>query len=177
MASDENKGFIIGGASRITVKAIHPTPQEPMQDPMWPDELRRAFADAQTMLAQKMSPSIILSTCGTVLELAAKKLDDDEKVAKLKLQPRIDHLHQAGYITSPIKDWAHTMRQVRNGAAHAAEGTEEEAAEYVEFLKMFLNMTFSLPARIEQKLPVTVRLAQNAKSPLTLSFANKSVAK
>lgn len=46
----------------------------------------------------------------------------------------------------PIKDWAHEIRLDGNAAAHNGIGGKSAADEYVEFLKMFLNMAFSLPA-------------------------------
>ncbi|WP_432449039.1 DUF4145 domain-containing protein [Aliiroseovarius marinus] len=149
MADEEDKGFIIGGPSRITIKAIYPTPETAEQNPFWPETLRQQFADAQDILAEGRSPSIVLATCRTVLELALKELDPQD--LKSPLFNRIEKLHSSGRITTPIKDWAHDVRLDGNNATHDGTGDRAAAAEYVEFLKMFLNMTFSLPARIEEK--------------------------
>lgn len=127
----------------------YPSAKEPEQDPIWPDSIRRKFADAQNMLTQRFSPSIVLTTCGTVLELALKELDQSDE--RKNLYKRIENLHANGTITSPIKDWAHSIRLDRNDAVHDGEGDEKDAAEYIEFLKMLFNMAFSLPARITEK--------------------------
>ncbi|UWR43679.1 DUF4145 domain-containing protein [Phaeobacter inhibens] len=122
---------------------------EPDSDPLWPENVRRNFSDAQKMLAQGISPSIVLTTCGTVLELALKELDPDERGSTLS--KRIDKLHDKNIITSPVKDWAHDIRLDRNSAVHEGEGSGKDAAEYIEFLKLFFNMAFSLPNRISEK--------------------------
>lgn len=149
MANEEDKGFIIGGASRVTIKAVYPMPRTAEQSSLWPETLRQQFADAQDILAEGRSPSIVLATCRTVLEVALKELDPNDKGSSL--YKRIENLHMAGHITTPVKDWAHEIRLDGNAATHDGKGDKNAAMEYVEFLKMFLNMTFSLPARIEQK--------------------------
>lgn len=149
MVGREDRGYLFGGSSRITIKAIYPTPKTAEQSALWPESLRQQFADAQDILAEGRSPSIVLATCRTVLELALKELTpENERQALYKC---IESLHRVGRITSPIKDWAHEIRLDGNVATHEGQGDTKAALEYVEFLKMFLNMTFSLPARIEQK--------------------------
>ena len=138
-----------GGASLIDVKATYPPVREPESDPTWPQELVRQFADAQKMLDQNMTPSIIITTCRTVLDIATKKLD--EKLAGKPLQKRIEGLLQAGIITKPIADWGHAIRLDGNEAVHEGVGEVTEAQQYIAFLKMFLNMAFALPARIEAR--------------------------
>ncbi len=152
MTLDEDVGILLGGTSQLTVLAHYPASKTINQDPLWPDGIRRKFADAQKMLAQDISPSIILTTCGTLLELALKELDP--KDSSSSLYKRIEKLHGVGVITSPIKDWAHDLRVDRNDAVHDGEGDKDSAAEYVEFLKMFFSMVFSLPKRIDEKRSV-----------------------
>ncbi|KQI67331.1 hypothetical protein AN189_16375 [Loktanella sp. 3ANDIMAR09] len=143
------EGALLGGESTITVTAYYPTPVASEQDPSWPEKLRSHFADAQTMQRQGFGSAIALTTCGTVLELALRELDQTD--TKLSLYKRIEALHAEGVITSAIKDWAHDIRLDRNAAVHDGEGSVTEAAEYIAFLKMFFNMAFSLPARIEKR--------------------------
>lgn len=140
---------LMGGQDLVKVTAIYPAAKEPETDTTWPIELVRQFADAQRMLEQGMTPSIIIGTCRTVLDLATKRLvpDDPEKV----LARRIDKLLAAGVITKPIADWAHTIRLDGNEAVHEGVGEAADAREYIAFLKMFLNMVFSLPERINQR--------------------------
>lgn len=133
----------------LDVLKQYPPEQKPSADPLWPDSIRRNFSDAQKMHTQGISPSIVLTTCGTVLELALKELDPSQD--RKNLYQRIECLHKSGVITSPIKDWAHDLRLDRNNAVHDGEGEAKDATEYIEFLKIFFNMAFSLPARIAQK--------------------------
>ncbi|MBA4799345.1 MAG: DUF4145 domain-containing protein [Rhizobiales bacterium] len=141
-------GNLMGGPSVINVKAYFPEPKVADQSPFWPESLRRMFVDAQDMLAEKKSPAIILATARSVLELALKELDEQPK---LSLYKRIEHLHEIGVITSAVRDWAHDIRLEGNDGTHAGLGDEASAAEYIEFLKLFLDMTFALPHRIAEK--------------------------
>lgn len=143
-----NEGNLLGGASLVNVIKYYPAPPVPDQSPFWPESLRRLFADAQDMVSEGKSPAIILATARSVLELALKELDDQPT---LNLYQRIEHLHKAGIITSAVKDWAHDIRLEGNAGTHSGTGEEGSAAEYVEFLKLFLDMTFSLPERIREK--------------------------
>lgn len=144
----KTEGNIIGGARSITVTDYYPKPKEADQSPDWPESLRKIFADTQDMLVEGKSPSIIVATARSVLELALKELTG---LPDLTLYKRIEHLHDTGVITTPIKDWAHSIRLDGNAGTHSGVGEEQEAKEYVEFLKLFLDMTFSLPKRIEAK--------------------------
>jgi hypothetical protein len=142
------EGAIFGGSSVVSVQEVHPPPATPDADPHWPEEIIRHFADAQRMLDQGFTPSIIISACRTVLDIVTKKLGAKEGDTLFK---RIEFLRDASVITEPISDWAHALRLDGNAATHDAIGDENEAREYVEFLRMLLNMTFALPARIEAK--------------------------
>ncbi|MER8964459.1 DUF4145 domain-containing protein [Mesorhizobium sp. M0808] len=134
-------------ASRMTVGAVFPTFAEPDSDPHWPSEVRRHFEDAQRMLSARMTPSIIIGVCRTVLDVVTKKLGADQD----SLYRRIDHLRTAGTITEPLADWAHALRLDGNTAVHEGIGEENEAVEFVAFLKTLLNVAFTLPARIAEK--------------------------
>lgn len=142
------EGNLMGGPGAVSIKAYYPTPKTADQSPFWPESLRRIFADAQDMLAEGKSPSIVLATARSVLELALKEIDDEPK---LTLYQRIEQLHAKGIITSPVKDWAHDIRLDGNAGTHSGSGDQASAAEYIEFLKLFLDMSFSLPERIKEK--------------------------
>ncbi|MGV1803857.1 DUF4145 domain-containing protein [Agrobacterium vitis] len=141
-------GAIFGGANTVSVQEVHPTPPVPDADPHWPDEITRQFADAQRMLSQGITPSIVIAVCRTVLDIVTKKLGAKESDSLFK---RIEFLRVSSIITAPISDWAHELRLDGNAATHDAIGSENEAREYVEFLRMLLNMTFTLPSRIAAK--------------------------
>jgi len=136
-------GFMVGG---VDIIEIHPKPTEPEVSPHWPQEIVRKFAEAQKFLDQKISPSTILSVCRTVLDVSTRLLSEENE----KLYSRIESLQKKGIITKPIRDWAHELRLDGNTAIHEGDGEESYAREYIDFLRMFLNMTFHLPRRIEE---------------------------
>ena len=135
------------GTSPLEIIEAYPKPAEPDADPHWPEKIVRLFKDAQNMMYEKKTPSLITGACRTVLDISTKELGATNKT----LFDRINKLRTDGIITDPIRDWAHSIRLDGNSAVHEGEGEENDAKEYVEFLRMFLNMTFSLPARIEAK--------------------------
>lgn len=143
------EGNLLGGSSVVSVKSYYPMPPRAEQSPFWPASLREIFADAQDMLVEGKTPSIILSTARSVLEIALRELDGSEQ--KEALFRRIERLHEAGVITSPIKDWAHEIRLDGNASVHDGVGDRKRAAEYIEFLKLFLDMAFTLPRRIQER--------------------------
>lgn len=145
---DEEHGFF-GGQSLVAVTASFPPAKEPDIDPAWPSELVRHFADAQRMIDQNMTPSIIVGICRSVLDMATKQLGVDVK--EKNLAKRIDRLLSDGIITKPIADWAHVIRVDGNDAVHDGIGNIEDAREYIAFLRMFLNVAFTLPKRIEER--------------------------
>ena len=143
-----DKGMLDSRSALINVIEMLPKPKAADKDPNWPTEIIEIFADAQNMLTQNMTPSIILATCRTVLDVATKIMLPDTTATLYK---RIELLREQGVITEPIKEWAHAIRLDGNDAAHDATGKRESAGVYIEFLKMFLNVAFALPARIERR--------------------------
>jgi hypothetical protein len=98
------------------------------------------------MLAVGISPSVILSTSRTILDLTTKKLKGDGKT----IFDRIKDLRSQGVITEPIAEWAHRLRQFGNDATHDGKGTREQAAELVAFIRFFLRATYELSAEIKE---------------------------
>lgn len=128
------------------VDAIHPQPVPPYAHHSLPDNVREAFIDLQKMLTENKQPHFIITGCRTVLEAAVRELGGGQEGDKL--YARIDDLFAKGVITATLKDWASIIRKSGNGAAHEMRGTPEEAREFVDFTKIFLQFTFELPATI-----------------------------
>jgi hypothetical protein len=81
------------------------------------------------------------------LDLATKELDPG--LAGKKLDVRINALHAAGHLTTPMKDWAHNVRLDGNEAAHESEElSPEEISQLAAFAEVFLQYAFSLPAQV-----------------------------
>jgi hypothetical protein len=146
LASEEG---LMGGPDLVKVTAVYPPEAKPDEDQDWPSDIAPIFRDAQKMLSQQMTPSLIISACRSVLDMATAQLlqGTPEKV----LMRRIERLHADGVITKPIADWAHQIRIDGNESVHEGRGEVEDARVYVQFLKIFLNVAFSLPMAIDRK--------------------------
>ncbi len=126
---------------------VFPNPKKPYSHPSIPEKIRELFADVQELLRQRRNPALIIGACRSILDVATKELGAKEG----SLYERIEELYKSHVITKPLKDWAHILRRYGNKAIHEIEADYKEAEELVEFTKLFLIMTFELPARIEEK--------------------------
>lgn len=123
-----------------------PEPVPAYSHPALPEAVRLAFVDLQQMLKQDMQPHFIIDGCRTVLESAVKALGGQGS----KLHHRIEDLKSKTVVNGVLYEWATQIRHLGNDAAHDMEGTPAEAAEMVEFIKLFLQYTFEFPARVKE---------------------------
>ncbi len=130
---------------RITRK--FPEPKEPYSHPSIPEKIRKLFSDVQKLLKTAETPALVVGACRSVLDAATKELGAREG----NLYERIEELYKQHIITEPVKEWAHILRRYGNKAIHEIEASYEDAEELVEFTKLFLIITFELPARINEK--------------------------
>lgn len=128
------------------VDAIHPQPVPPYAHPSLPEKVREAFVALQKMLVEEKPPYFIITGCRMVLEAAVRELGGGNEGDTL--YARVNDLFKKGVITATLKDWAGIIRRFGNEAAHEMRGTTEEAREFVDFTKVFLQFTFELPATI-----------------------------
>lgn len=85
------------------------------------------------------------------LDLATKELDPT--LAGLKLNGRINKLHEKGLLTDALKDWAHLIRLDGNDASHDEdELTDSEIKQLRSFTELFLLYTFTLPKQVTNKM-------------------------
>lgn len=143
----DNERPHIGGQDLVKVKKIYPQPKQPVVLDGWPDEIVEQFADVQQMLHEGKHPSLIISPCRSILDIVTKKLGGK----KNRLIDRIDELLEQNIITKPLAEWAHQLRLDGNEAVHELQGTREEAEQYVAFLRMLMELAFSLPERIKKR--------------------------
>lgn len=96
------------------------------------------------------------------IEIGTRALD--EELAGKKLQSRIDALHNAGRLTSDLKDWAHLIRIDGNESVHEDEAlTESEIRQLGTFTELFLTYTFTLPARVAARKKEAEQAAAKSK--------------
>ncbi|QCI65651.1 DUF4145 domain-containing protein [Phreatobacter stygius] len=128
------------------VVQTYPTVEPHRSHPAWPERIRKPFIDVQQMVDARMSPSLILTTCRSVLEVATKELGGEGKTPF----ERINDLARKGTVTGSVRDWADEVRKRGNAAVHELEaGTDAEARDYVAFIKLFLRVAFELPEEIK----------------------------
>ena len=89
------------------------------------------------------------------LMLAASSIDAMLKsigFSKGSLYSRIDEAKEQGAITSPMSEWAHSIRLSANDPRHADENftgaTEKQAAQSIEFAKALGEYLFVLPSKV-----------------------------
>lgn len=133
--------------SNFRIVRVLPQPKEPYTHPAIPEKARELLRDVQELLFQRKSPSLIIGGCRSILEVALKELRAEGE----SLYEKIEDLYRRHVITEPLRDWSHIVRKLGNKAIHEVEASIEEAEELVEFTKLFLVMTFELPARISEK--------------------------
>jgi len=129
------------------ILSMIPAPVTPYSHPALPDKVRPLFVDLQSMLKQNLAPSLIIAGCRSVLEEAVKELGGHGS----NLYRRIEDLKSKAIVNGVLYDWATSIRNLGNDATHELKGEQEEAAELVEFTKLFLQYTFEFPARVQEK--------------------------
>ena len=146
----------------VVVLRTYPQRESPKAHPTWPEKIQRPFVDLQMMLSQNRHPSFIISGCRTILDVATKDLGG----TKSKLVDRIDELATKSIVIGVLQAWAHKLRLDGNAAVHELEGTDEDAAQLVEFIKLFLHVAYELPAAISAKAPPgTLAVAATTPAP------------
>lgn len=133
-------------AEHARLEMIYPEPPKPADDPSYPKKVRELFPELQQMAGRGASPSIVVGGCRSVLEVACVELGGEGK----SLQKKIDSLLEKGVLTQPLAEWSHRLRLDGNAAVHEIDATPEQAKELVAFARLFLEVTFALPARIRK---------------------------
>lgn len=91
------------------------------------------------------APTMSVMACRKVLETMC----DRRGAAGTTIQKKIESLVKAGTLTKDMGDWAHTIRQFGNEAAHE-DGLidREHAREIYEFTSVLAELLYSFPGRI-----------------------------
>lgn len=128
------------------ILGTYPQPTEPDDSPHYPEKLRAVFVELQEDIACKRTPARIVVGCRSVMEVALTGLGFDKGL----LLTRIDKAREQGLLTEGMRQWAHKVRLAGNEAAHELEANTDEARELVDFIRLFLEVVFVLPERIQK---------------------------
>lgn len=103
-------------------------------------------------VARNRNSAAVLTNCRGVMEVALQELETKAGAppSKAPLIKRIDQLAGQGLITAGLAEWAHQIRLDGNRSAHELVGDPAVARAYVDFLKLFLEVSFDLPERISK---------------------------
>lgn len=130
------------------VVTTYPQPRNYEAHASWPEKIRKPFTEAQQFLDEQRTPSTIITICRSVVDVAAKELGGEGAT----IFTRIEDLYNKKLIAKPVADWAHEVRTRGADAVHDLDGgTIEQAKELVEFIKLFLHVTFELSEDIKRR--------------------------
>jgi hypothetical protein len=125
---------------------VYPELKNPDDSPYYPEKIRRTFIELQEDIQMKRTAPRIVVGCRSVLEVALRNLGYENG----NLLSRIEKARADGILTESMKNWAHRIRMDGNEAVHELESSDAEAAEFVSFLRLFLEVTFVLPERVSK---------------------------
>jgi hypothetical protein len=143
-ATDAN----LRGASTRTYP---PDPSAIVADVSVPEKIREQFVFIQEDARRRRNAPGILGGARTCLDVALKELGESSGGRR----DRISNLAKRGIVTNGIAAWAQDLWEEGSDAIHDLDATLERAIEHVEFLKLFFEVAFALPARIASAHPVT----------------------
>ncbi len=87
------------------------------------------------------------------LELTLKDVGPDLKGT---LQKRIDKLAEIQRLTPDLAQWAHSVRELGNEAAHdEPEPSEEDVDDLAAFTRILLEYLYTMPAKVRKRSPET----------------------
>jgi hypothetical protein len=110
-----------------------------------PEKIRAPFVFAQEDAARRRNAPGVLSTARGCLDVALKELGQTTGGRR----ERINNLAAEGIITKGIAAWAQQLWEDGSDAVHDLDADMDRAIEHVEFLELFFEVAFSLPARIQ----------------------------
>lgn len=129
---------------------FYPLPTKPEIPEYLPADLENAFSEAEDLFCL-VEENKFLKQAGSsyraVIELALSKLDDNP--ADKNLNQRINQLADKGKLSPSMKEFAHRIRTLGNGASHALlEFSKQDLDDIRLFTRLFLIYSFTLPAMI-----------------------------
>lgn len=129
-----------------------PLPPKPDIPEHLPPDLEAAFSEAEDLFCLIEENKFVKQAGNSyraVVELALSKLDDNP--TDRNLNQRINQLADRGKLSPSMKDFAHRIRTLGNGASHALlDFSKQDLDDIRLFTRLFLIYSFTLPAMIPQ---------------------------
>jgi len=131
------------------IEKFWPEPPGPLIPELLPPDVERVYLQAERNFPIKGNEEAAGTMYRKALDIALKKIDPS---LSGMLGPRIKKLAEAGMLTTDIAEWAGTVRDVGNDAAHEEEPiTREELIQLRSFSEMLLRYLFSLPGAVKKR--------------------------
>ncbi|HHF5252224.1 DUF4145 domain-containing protein [Haemophilus influenzae] len=132
---------------------FYPQPPKPEIPEYLPSDLEHAFVEAEDLYGLVEENKFIKqagSSYRAIIELALSKLDNNPQ--DKNLNQRINQLADQGKLSPSMKDFAHRIRTLGNGASHALlEFSHQDLEDIRLFTRLFLIYAFTLPAMIPKE--------------------------
>jgi hypothetical protein len=110
-----------------------------------PSEIRDVLAELDEDFRRGRNTGRILAGCRSVLDVALTKLGQTQG----SRGQRIAALGQAGLLTTGLTEWAAQLWRDGNEGVHELKGSGHPVAEHIAFLKLFVEVAFVLPKKIQ----------------------------
>lgn len=131
------------------VVQVWPEPPEPNLPEYLPDQVAKAFWQAEENFHREGMEDPSAGSYGRALDIGTKLIAPDFKGL---LYARIKHLAETGRITKDLAEWAHEIRSIRNNALHEVDGIGREELTAVRgFADMTLRYLFTLPGMLDAR--------------------------
>lgn len=111
-----------------------------------PEKIRGPFRDILEDVSRRRNAPGVMSISRGCLDVALKELNQ-RKGSRVE---RLNNLMTEGKLTVGLSDWAKKLWKDGSDAVHDLEATNEQAAEHVEFLKLFFEVVFVLPDQVRR---------------------------
>ncbi len=131
---------------QLEIATIFPSASGLSVHSSWPEVARRLLPELIEDIGRNRDSSRILSGARTILDTCLKDLLQAEVPKGRSAQ--IDKLVEIGKITPDIGDWAKSLWRDGSDASHDAVGEQKAAEAYLDFLPIFLRVTYTLPQEI-----------------------------
>lgn len=109
-----------------------------------PHLIREQFVFVQEDALRRRNAAGIMSGSRACLDVALKHLGEETGGRRA----RIHKLANRGLITHGIAEWANKLWEEGSDAVHDLRADMDLAVDHVEFLRLFFEVAFALPARI-----------------------------
>jgi hypothetical protein len=110
-----------------------------------PDKIQKPFVEIQEDAKRRRNAAGILSVARGCLDVALKDLGESTGGRRV----RINNLSEKKIVTAKIAEWAQKLWEEGSDAAHDLVADIDSAIEHVEFLKLFFEVVYALPKRID----------------------------